>query len=77
MKITVVGAGCPSCQSLYDRVKKMKEEKNIQAEVEYKNDINELTKRGIMSSPALLIDDEPVYVGMPKNDEELLKLIQK
>lgn len=77
MKITVVGAGCPSCEALYDRVKKLKEEKDIQAEVEYKDDMNELIQRGIMSSPALLIDDEPVYVGMPKNDEELLSLIQK
>jgi|Deesub1362A_J573_1020465.scaffolds.fasta_scaffold00374_43 small redox-active disulfide protein 2 len=76
MKITVLGSGCPTCGLLYELVKKLVDEKKIGAEVEYIKDFNELVKRGIMGSPALLINDKPVMVGMPKDEAELLKIIQ-
>lgn len=77
MKITVLGSGCPTCGFLYEWVKKLADEKKINAEVEYISDVMELVNRGITGSPALLIDDKPVYVGMPKNEEELMKIIQE
>lgn len=77
MKISVIGAGCPKCEALYNKVKKLKEEGKIDAEIEYIKDVNELIERGIMGSPALLIDDKPVYVGMPESDEKLLEIIKK
>jgi small redox-active disulfide protein 2 len=77
MKISVIGSGCPTCESLYNKVKKLKEEGKIDAEIEYIKDVNELVNRGIMGSPALLIDDKPVHVGMPKSDEKLLEIVKK
>ena len=76
MKITIIGSGCPKCETLYNKVKKLKEEGKIDAEIEYKKDVAELVKRGIMGSPALLIDGKPVHVDMP-GDEELLEIIKK
>ena len=76
MKITIIGSGCPACEKLYNRVKKLKENGKIEAEIEYVKDIGELVNRGIMGSPALLINDKPVHVGMP-SDEELLRIIKK
>lgn len=76
INITIIGSGCPTCEALYDKVKKLKEEGKIDAEIEYKKDVAELVKRGIMGSPALLINGKPVHVGMP-GDEELLKIIKK
>lgn len=76
MKITIIGSGCPTCEALYDKVKKLKESGKIKAEIDYIKDIGELVKRGIMGSPALLIDGKPVHVGMP-SDEELLKIIKE
>lgn len=77
MKISIIGSGCPTCKTLYKKVKQLKEEGKIEAEIEYIKDVNELVKRGIMGSPALLIDDKPVHVGMPESDEKLLEIIQK
>ncbi len=77
MKITIIGSGCPTCESLHKMVQGVVKENNIKAEVEYIKDTNELIKRGIMGSPALLIDDKPVKVGMPKSKEELLQIINK
>ena len=76
MKITIIGSGCPTCEALYSKVKKLKESGKIKAEIEYLKDIGELVKRGIMGSPAILIDGKPVHVGMP-SDEELLKIIKE
>lgn len=76
MKITIIGSGCPTCEALYNKVKKLKESGKIKAEIEYIKDIGELVKRGIMGSPALMIDGKPVHVGMP-SDEELLKIIKE
>jgi len=75
MKITIIGSGCPTCETLYNKVKKLKESRNIKTEIEYIKDVTELVKRGIMGSPALLINGKPVHVGMP-SDEELLKIIK-
>ena len=76
MKISVIGSGCTTCESLYNKVKKLKEEGKIDANIEYIKDVNELAKRGIMGSPALLINDKPVHVGMPESDEKLLEIIK-
>jgi len=75
MKITIIGSGCPACEALYSKVKKLKEDGKIKAEIEYIKDVGELVKRGIMGSPALLIDGKTVHVGMP-SDEELLMIIK-
>ena len=76
MKITVIGSGCPTCKRLYEKVSKINEEKKLNAKLEYLTDVNELIKRGIMGSPALLVDDNVVCVGMP-NDEKLGSLLSK
>ena len=76
MKITIIGSGCPTCEALYNKVKKLKEDGKIKADIEYIRDVSELVKRGIMGSPALLIDGKTVHVGMP-SDEELLKTIKE
>ena len=68
-KITVIGSGCPTCKKLHEKVEKINAEKKLGVEVEYLTDINELIKRGIMGSPALLIDDKVVSVGMPSDDK--------
>ena len=77
MKISVVGSGCPTCEALYNQLKKLKTDKRVDAEIEYIRDVNELIKRGIMGSPALLIDDKPILIGVPENEDKLLEIIKK
>jgi len=75
MKITIIGSGCPTCKALYEKVSKLKADGKLNADIEYVKDVNELIKRGIMGSPALLVDGKVVNVGMP-SDNELLKLLK-
>ena len=77
MKIRIIGSGCPTCKNLHEMVTKLKVDGKISedSEIEYSNDINELIEMGVMGSPGLIVDDEVVKVGMPKDEKELLQLI--
>jgi len=63
MKIQILGSGCPSCKNLYKTTETAVKELNINAKVEYINDITKLIEMGIMQSPALLIDNKLVTTG--------------
>ena len=75
MKVTIIGSGCATCERLHSMVKALVESGKVNARIEYLKDVNELIKRGIMGSPALLVDDKVVNVGMPDSSETLLELI--
>ena len=75
MKIEVIGSGCVKCESLYHKVKEFVEKNEIKADIDYIKDVNELISRGIMGSPALVVDGQVVCVGMP-TDEELTKALK-
>jgi len=76
MKITVIGSGCSKCEALYNKLEKLKKEGKISAEIEYKKGVKELVERGIVGSPAILIDNKPVFVGMP-SDNQIIEAIRK
>jgi small redox-active disulfide protein 2 len=75
MKIKVLGAGCPSCKQLHENVlKAVGDNKDIT--VEYITDIEAMLEAGIMSSPALLIDDKTVSSGRILSEEEIKEYIE-
>ena len=77
MKIKVLGTGCPTCTMLYKMVLKLKENEQIDADVKYSDDIQELVELGVMRSPALVIDGKVASVGMPGGEERLLEIINR
>lgn len=75
MKIKVVGAGCANCKKLYEVTKKTVEELGVNAQVEYITDINEMLSMGIISTPALVIDDKLISSGYVPPSEKIKELI--
>ena len=63
MKIEVLGTGCPNCVRAYENVMKALEESGAGADVVKIEDINEIVKRGIMMTPAVIIDGNTVFSG--------------
>jgi len=77
MKIEVLGPGCPKCHNTEENVKKALLELNKQAEVIKVTDINAMIDKGIMQTPALIIDGNIVMQGKIPTVEQIKQLIQK
>jgi small redox-active disulfide protein 2 len=77
-KIKVLGSEmCSTCTKLKDKISKLIAENNLDAEVEKVTNIEEILKYGIMSTPALVIDEDVKCFGRTPNDKELQEWIIK
>jgi small redox-active disulfide protein 2 len=76
MKIEVLGMGCPKCMSMEQNVKKALDDLAVQANVEKVTDIQQIIQRGVLSTPALVIDGKVVLQGKSATVEQLKVLIQ-
>jgi small redox-active disulfide protein 2 len=76
MKIEVLGMGCPKCMSLEQNVKKALAELAMLADVEKVTDIQQIIQRGVMSTPALVIDGAVVLQGKSPTVDQLKDVIR-
>ena len=75
MKIEVMGSGCKKCKMLFELTQKVAKELGLNDVVLYSTDINKIVQMGLMSSPVLTIEDNPVLVGMLPNKDRLKEII--
>lgn len=75
MNIKVLGGGCCKCENLLEAVKEAVAEKGIKAEIEYITDMSKIMEYGIMSTPALMVDNKVVSMGRVLKAKEILKLL--
>lgn len=73
--IKILGTGCPKCQSMTHVVKDVVSENNIDATIEKIEDIMEIMKFNVISTPALVIDDVITIKGRVPSKDEVLKLL--
>jgi len=77
VKMEVIGSGCKKCEALFKLTKEVAIELNINDPVLYSTDINKIVAMGVMSSPVLTIDDNPVLVGILPDKDKLKDIIYK
>jgi small redox-active disulfide protein 2 len=77
MKIEILGPGCPKCHNTEENVKKALSELNKTAEVVKVTDINAIIEKGIMQTPALMLDGRIVIQGKIPSVEQIKKFIQE
>lgn len=77
MRVRVLGPGCARCQVLFESTKAAIEKLGVDACVEKVNDVGEMAARGILASPALLIDDELVVAGFVPSLSQLEDLLEE
>lgn len=75
--IKVLGAGCKSCHEQYENAKKAVEQLDLKLEVEYITDMEKIMSYGVMSMPAIVINEKVVSTGKILNSAEIIKLIGK
>lgn len=77
MIIKVLGSGCPKCKRLYENAKEAVSVLGSNIEVKYITDFKEMMSLGIMSTPALVINDKVVSMGRLLSSYEIEEIIKK
>lgn len=79
MRVRVLGGGCKKCEALLKATKEALANTGLKGEVEYITDLGEIASLGIMTTPALMLDDEIVSTGrvLKTSDIESLMLVHK
>lgn len=75
--IKILGTGCPKCKTTEALVQEVVKENNIDAEIIKIEDIMEIMKYDVLSTPALLIDDEITIKGRVPSKKEIMDLLSK
>jgi small redox-active disulfide protein 2 len=77
MNIQVLGTGCSKCKTLEKAVRDIVAQNNIDATISKVEDIMEIMKFNIMSTPALVIDGQVVVKGRVPSLDELKQILTK
>ena len=77
MEIKIFGSGCKNCKALYENAAKACENLNLDVKLTKVEDIFEISRYNILSTPAIAIDDVVVMQGSVLNTEQIAELIGK
>ena len=77
MEIKIFGTGCKNCKALYENTVKACENLKLDIKLTKVEDIFEISRCNILSTPALAIDDAVVMQGSVLNAEQIAELIEK
>lgn len=75
MNIKILGTGCPNCQNLEKNTRQALSELGIAASVEKVTDMEHIMSYGIMSLPAIAVDEKVISYGLVPSAEEIKKLL--
>jgi len=78
MKIQVLGSGCATCKKLYEITQKAVTVMGMKEKVQYlsgSEGTQAIIEMGIMQSPVLAVNGEPVMTGFTPDIEKIKKVI--
>lgn len=76
MKIEILGMGCPKCKALYENTLTALKNADKEAEVVKVEDLSKITEYAVMTTPALVIDDEVKSAGKVLSPDAIQKLLE-
>lgn len=71
MEIIILGIGCPTCTELYKKVGEVVTDLGIKADLKKIEDLETILSYGVMSVPALVINNKLIFAGKNPNKEEI------
>jgi small redox-active disulfide protein 2 len=75
VKVQILGTGCPNCKRLLENTVTAAGQMGISPEVEKVEDIREIVKFGVMSTPALVVDGQVKVAGRVPTVDEIKTLL--
>lgn len=76
MNIKVFGAGCSSCNTLYNNVYEAVDEMGLDVEVNFVHDITKALEYDILQMPALVINEKVISYGKNLTVDEIKKILE-
>ena len=73
--VKVLGAGCKSCHEQYENAKAAAKNLGLEIEVEYVTDMQKVMEYGVMSMPAIVVNEKVVSMGRVLKTTEVEKLL--
>ena len=77
MEIKILGPGCPKCKTLEKITREVVEKNGINATITKVEDIMGIMKYGVMSTPALVVDEKVLVKGRVPSADEIRQLLTK
>jgi small redox-active disulfide protein 2 len=77
MEIKILGPGCAKCKTLEKITREVVEKNGINATISKVEDIMEIMKYGVMSTPALVVDEKVVVKGRVPSSDEIKQILTK
>ncbi|MFN3530862.1 MAG: thioredoxin family protein [Bacteroidia bacterium] len=75
-EIKVLGPGCPKCKTTYSNVLEALKQSNIEANVVKVEDIEEMMKYNVLTTPVLMIDEQIKIKGRVAQVNEIIELLK-
>jgi small redox-active disulfide protein 2 len=75
-KIQILGPGCPNCRRLAELTDRVAGELGLEYELEKVTDIVEITRFGVMATPALALDGNVLVSGRVPSETEIKSMLQ-
>ena len=75
MDVKILGTGCVNCKNLETLTRTALAELGLEVEIEKVTDPGEIVSWGVMSTPALVIDDTVVSVGQVLTAAQVQQLL--
>lgn len=73
--IKVLGPGCPKCKTTYNNVLEAIKQTGAEATAEKIEDIEEMLRYNILTTPVLMIDEVAIIKGRVADINEIKKLL--
>ncbi|MFA6309477.1 MAG: thioredoxin family protein [Clostridia bacterium] len=77
MVIKILGSGCRSCVTLKENTETALKEMGIEAEIIKVTDFRDIMAYGVMSTPALVVDEKVVSLGRALKPNEIVRILEK
>ena len=75
--IKVLGSGCKNCHALWEASKAAVQNMGLNVDVEYVTDMETIMGYGVMSMPALVVNEKVVSMGKVLKTADVEKLLHK
>ncbi len=77
MEIKILGPGCSRCKMLEKLTREVVEQNGIAANINKVEDIKEIMKYGIMTTPALVVNEKVEVKGRIPSTDEIKQILTR